>query len=132
MAIKEFRYKGKPIDELRKLSVKEFAQLVPSRQRRSLIRGFTPSQKLLLEKIRKNMKVGKGKPIKTHCRNMVIIPELVGVTLSVHNGKDFFTLSITDEMLGHYIGEFSLTRKKVQHSAPGIGATKSSSAISVK
>jgi len=132
MAIKQFRYRGKTIEELRQLSLKEFIQLVPSRLRRSLNRGFTPAQKILLEKIRKNMKAGKVKPVRTHCRDMIIIPEIVGTSLSIHNGKEFVNVVITDEMLGHYLGEFALTRRRVQHSAPGVGATKSSAAISVR
>lgn len=127
MALKEFTYKGKPIEELEKLSLKEFAQLCPARQRRTLIRGLTDSQKLLLEKMKT-----KSKPVKTHIRDMIIIPEMVNKKIQIHNGKEFILIQITDEMLGHYLGEFVLTRKRVTHSSPGVGATKSSSAVSVR
>jgi len=127
MAFKEFKYKGKPIEELKELSLKEFAQLCPARQRRTLIRGLTDQQKLLLEKMKT-----KSKPVKTHLRDMIIIPEMVNKKIQIHSGKEFILLQITDEMLSHYLGEFVLTRKKVAHSSPGVGATKSSSAVSVR
>ncbi len=127
MAKKEFMYKGKRLDELKKMSLNEFAELVPARQRRSLKRGLTIQQKILLE----NIKKGK-KNIETHCRDMIIIPEMIGIIIKIHNGKQFVTITTENEMLGHYLGEFALTRKKVDHSAPGIGATRSSASLSVR
>ncbi len=127
MAKKEIRWRGKPIEELRKMDLKEFMLLLPARQRRSLKRGFTDQQKKLLKKIDKG-----EKNIKTHCRDMVIIPKMLGLMLRIHNGKEFVPVTISLEMLGHYLGEFALTRKSVEHSAPGVGATRSSAAISVK
>jgi len=126
MARKEFVYRGKSIEDLKKLSLKEFSQLLPSRQRRTLAEGLSEEHKHLLNDIR------KGKNVKTHCRNMVIIPEIVGSTVKVYSGKEFVPVIISAEMLGHYLGEFVQTRKKVVHHAPGIGATKSSAALSVK
>jgi small subunit ribosomal protein S19 len=127
MAKKEFTYRGKTMDELKKMSTNEFAELVPSRLRRSLKRGFTDAQKKLIADVK-----SKDNNIKTHCRTMVILPEMVGMTIGVYSGKEFTKVIILDEMLGHVLGEFSLTRKKVAHSAPGIGATRSSAAMSVK
>nr|AJS13024.1 30S ribosomal protein S19, small subunit ribosomal protein S19 [uncultured archaeon] len=124
---KEFIYHGKGIEELSKMSVKEFAELVPSRQRKSLLKGFTDEQKIFLEKLKAD------KPnLRTHCRNMIILPLMVGKNVKVHNGHNFVPVRITIEMLGHYLGEFALTRKKVEHHAPGIGATRSSASLSVK
>lgn len=123
---KIFKYQGKTIAELKELSVKEFAKLVPSRQRRSLERGFTEAEQKLLDTVR------KGQRAKTHCRTLVILPELVGQTIHIHNGKAFQALIIQEEMIGHRLGEFALTRKRVAHSSPGIGATRSSSALSVR
>ena len=57
---------------------------------------------------------------------------MIGQTIKVHNGKEFMIVSITEEMIGHCLGEFAFTRRRVEHSAPGIGATKSSAALSVK
>lgn len=127
MAKKEFTYRGKSLRELKELSVNEFAELLPSRQRRTVKRGFTEQQQILLKKIRAG-----EQNIETHCRDMVVIPEMVGKMIKIHNGKSFIAVVIEEEMLGHCLGEFALTRNRVQHSAPGIGATKSSAALSVK
>ena len=113
----------------------EFIRLLPARQRRSLLRGLTLQQRILLEKIRRareEMKRGKKVVIRTHVRNMIILPEMVGLTIHVHNGKDFVPVEITPEMIGHYLGEFALTRKEVKHSAPGVGATRSSKFLPLK
>ena len=126
---KEFLYKGKSIEELKKMDVREFAKLTPSRERRTLLRGFDKVENFIQ---RCKKKLDAKKKIKTHSRNMLIVPQLVGMTIHVHNGKEFQPVEITTEMLAHYLGEFALTRKKVQHSAPGIGATRSSAALSVK
>lgn len=127
MAKKEFLFKGKTLDELKKLSVKEFAQLVPTRQRRTLLRGLTEDQKALIKEV--DNKEGN---IKTHCRDVIILPKMVGLTIKIHNGKEWTPVMIQDEMIGHRLGEFSLTRKGVRHNSPGIGATRSSSAASVR
>jgi len=130
--MKAFTYRGKTIEELQKLELKEFMQLLPARQRRSLKRGFTEDQKKLLLKIDKAISGKYKKPIRTHCRDMVILPKMVGLTIHVHGGNKFVPVFIQPEAVGMYLGEFVMTRQKVEHSAPGIGATKSSSAISVK
>ncbi|MBN2567104.1 30S ribosomal protein S19 [Candidatus Woesearchaeota archaeon] len=127
MAKKEFRYRGKTIEELQELGIKEFAELLPARARRSLLRGFSEQQKTLLKKVRAG-----AKNIETHCRDMVILPEMVGMTIKVHQGKSFVPVMIQEDMVGHVLGEFALTRNRVQHSAPGVGATRSSAAISVR
>lgn len=127
MAKKEFTFYGKKLEELQQMSMKEFAQLCTSRARRSLSREMTEQQKALYKKIQ----AGK-REVKTHARDMVITPEMVGKTIKVHNGKEFVALNITDEMLGHFLGEFALSRKVVSHSSPGVGATKSSANLSVK
>lgn len=123
---KEFLYRGKNIIEIKKLSLEEFAKLVPSRERRKMKRGFRESEKKLLEDLR------LGSNVKTHCRDMIIIPEMVGKSIKVYNGKEWTMLQIEPEMLAHRLGEFALTRKPVRHSAPGIGATKSSASLSVR
>ena len=126
MAIKEFKYRGKTLDELKALSLTDFAKLVPARQRRSLLRD-DPEKKLFFARLAK-----KGNNIKTHCRDVLIRPSMVGQTIKVHNGKAFVPLIIQEEMIAHKLGEFVLTRKRVGHNSPGVGATKSSSNVSVK
>lgn len=132
MAKKIFTYRGKKLEELQKMDLKEFAKLLPARQRRTLTRGSTELVKRLMEKVRKFKAGKKKKPVKTHCRNAVVVPEMVGLTIHVHNGKAFVPILITEDMIGHYLGEFAATRNRVQHSAPGVGATRSSAAVSVK
>lgn len=127
MARKEFLYRGKKIDELRELSMKELSELMPSNVRRRINKGFTDDQKKLLENIRT-----KSKVVKTHCRTMPILPEMVDKTIKVYNGKDFVEITIQPEMVGHIIGEYSPSRKSIKHSSPGVGATKSSSSMSVR
>lgn len=124
---KIFLFRGKKAEELKKLSITEFADLLRARERRSLKRGFTPAQKKLLEAMKK-----EKRDYKTHCRDMVIIPEMMEKTVRIHNGKEFVMIKITEEMLGHRLGEFAATRKKVAHSSPGIGATRSSASLSVR
>jgi small subunit ribosomal protein S19 len=122
----EFTYRGKTLDELKKMSIREFASLTTARARRSLLRNKTDAEKIVRQKLEKK------NSIKTHYRDLVIIPTMVGKTLKVYTGKEFVPVVIQEYMLGHFLGEFVLTRKKVTHNAPGIGATKSSSSISVR
>lgn len=132
MAKKEFSYRGKTVEELKTMNTSEFIKLLPARQRRSLTRGFSEMQKRLLLKIKKAKEGKYKKPIKTHCRDMLIIPEMLGLNIHVYSGRAYLQIEIIPEMLGRYLGEMVLTRTRVAHSAPGIGATKSSSAASVK
>ena len=105
---KEFMFRGYTLEKLQNASMDEFINLLPSRQRRSLQRGLSLEQRRLLEKIRETKdKTEHGetaKPIKTHARDMVILPEIVGVTIQVHNGKEFTSITIAPEMVGHYLG----------------------------
>ena len=123
-----FKYKGKTLEELKGMSLEEFSRLLPSRERRSLLRGLSERQKKLLEEIKKD----REEFHKTHERDMVILPEMVDVKLGVYNGKEFKHVTITPEMLGHRLGEFSLTRQRVMHSSPGAGATRGSKHIPLK
>ena len=109
MAKKEFSYRGKTLEELKGLSHNELAELLPSRQRRVLKRGLTEQQKILLKKIKKD-----EKDIETHCRDMIILPEMIGKAIKIHSGKAFIPVVIMEEMLGHYLGEFVLTREPGQ------------------
>ncbi|MEM2994984.1 MAG: 30S ribosomal protein S19 [Candidatus Bathyarchaeia archaeon] len=132
---KEFTYRGYPISQLQTMSMDEFINLLPARQRRSLQRGLTPEQRILLEKIRaakETLKKGNNVMVKTHVRDMIILPEMVGVTVHVHNGKEFVPVEIKPEMVGHYLGEFAITNKPVKHGTPGIGASRSSMYVPLK
>ncbi|MDR2623066.1 MAG: 30S ribosomal protein S19 [Methanobrevibacter sp.] len=136
MAKQEFKYKGHKLEELQRMSLKELSELLPARQRRSLKRGFLPRHQNVLDKMRKlnkNQKKG-GKPvvIKTHCRDMIVIPEMIDTTFGIYNGKEFVQVTFAPEMIGSYFGEFAPTRQKVQHGDPGMGATRSSMFVPLK
>jgi small subunit ribosomal protein S19 len=132
---KEFNYRGHSLANLTGMSMDEFINLLPSRQRRSLQRGLTAEQRILLEKLREAKEIqkqGKDVTIKTHVRDLIILPEMVGAKIGVHNGKDFVALDIKPEMIGHYLGEFAITNKPVRHGTPGIGASRSSMYVPLK
>jgi len=131
---KEFTYRGYTLPQLQSMSMDEFITLLPSRQRRSLHRGLRPEQRILLENVRKAKEgIEKGsEAVKTHVRDMIILPEMVGSTLLVHNGKEFVSMEIKPEMIGHYLGEFAITNKPVRHGTPGIGASRSSMYVPLK
>jgi len=126
---KEFSYRGLTLEELQKLSIEELMPLLTARMRRTLKRGLTIKQEKLLKDIEKTT---PGTPIKTHCRDMIILPTFVGHTINVHNGKEFQRVDIQPDMIGHYLGEFALTRQKVVHTGPGVGATRSSKYMPLK
>lgn len=131
---KKFEYRGHPLEELQAMSLEEFGKLLPSRERRSLLRGLPPRQRKLLDRVRRVRAEGKKEKafIRTHCRDMVILPEMVGLKFGVYNGKEFVRVEVRPEMIGHRLGEFARTRKKVTHSTPGVGATKSSMYVPLK
>lgn len=129
IAQKEFFYRGKSVEELLKMPLDELINLLPSRARRTLKRGLTREQDKLVRDVKK---AEDGEIIKTHCRNMIILPSFIGKTIGVYNGKEFQPVRIQPEMVGHYLGEFALTRKRVKHSGPGVGATRSSKYMPLK
>ncbi len=126
---KEFTYRGKTVEELKKLEVREFANLIPSRGKRSLLRHFQEVESFLK---RANKKIGKNKAVKTHDRELIIVPEMVGMKIGVHSGKGFTVFEVVGEMLGHRLGEFSPTRARIKHGSAGVGATKGSKGKSKK
>lgn len=126
---KEFTFRGKTMNELKQLDTREFSKFLKSRQKRAALRQFDTIEKFI-SKCQKKQE--KGKPIKTHLRHLVIVPRMVDMALQIYNGKEYVKINIIPEMIGHRLGEFSATRGKVQHGSPGIGATRSSSSLSVK
>lgn len=126
-AKKEFTFRGKTIEELKKMDIREFAKYLESDARRTILKHFNEIADFV-----KKCELSKNKPIRTHSRHIIVVPQMIGLVIYVHNGKEFFQVKIIEDMLGHRLGEFSVTRKKVEHGAPGIGATRSSAALSVK
>ena len=120
---KEFMYRGKSLDELKKLDVREFAKYLTSGSRRTVLRQFQVIEDFISSA---KIKINKNKPVRTHQRSLVIVPEMVGMKIGIHDGRNFVPVIIMGEMLGHRFGEFALTRGRVKHSKAGIGATKGS------
>jgi len=130
--VKDVNYKGKSVDELQKIPNDELFALLNARQRRSLKRGLSDNKKKLIGEI-KLAKEGKNKnPIKTHQRDIIILPYMVGTTINVFSGKEFTPITISIEMIGHYVGEYVITNKRVSHGAPGVGASRSSLYVPLK
>jgi len=126
---KEFLYRGNTMDELLAMSFEDVLELMPSRSRRTYLRGLNYEQQLLFD----NLKAAEpGEVVRTHRRDLPIIPQFVGKTVSVYNGKEFKDVEIKPEMIGCFIGEFIVTRKTPQHSGPGVGATRSSKSVALK
>ncbi len=126
--MKEFSYRGYSLEELQRMSWNEFAELLPARARRTLKRGWDEERMKAVRKIINS----DGKVVRTHRRDLIILPQFVGKRVAVHNGKEFVEVEIKPEMIGHYLGEFALTRKEVKHSGPGVGATRSSKFVPLK
>lgn len=118
---KQFKFRGKTMEELKELDVREFSKILPARRRRSVLREF---QKIEDFVSRSKVKLSKKKPIRTHLRDLIIVPHMVGMRIHIYNGRDFVPVNIVEEMLGHVLGEFALTRSRVKHSSAGVGATK--------
>ena len=124
---KEFTYRGFSMEELVKMPLADIIELLPARARRSYIRGMNQEQEAFLNRLRST-----DAPLRTHRREIPVLPDFVGKTILVHNGKDFATVEIKPEMIGHALGEFASTRKIVRHSGLGVGATKSSKFMPLK
>jgi len=129
---KEFRYRGRSLEELSSMSTEALLKLLPSRARRSLNRGVSEEKRKILEDARAIKEGRLQGQIKTHARDMIVLPSMVGLTIGVHNGKEFVPLEVKPEMIGRYLGEFVITNKKVVHGTPGIGSSRSSLYVPLK
>ncbi|MGD0477773.1 MAG: 30S ribosomal protein S19 [Nitrososphaerales archaeon] len=129
---KEFRYRGRSIEELSSMSTEALLELLPSRARRSLNRGVSEEKRKILEDARAIKEGRLQGQIKTHARDMIVLPSMVGLTIGVHNGKEFVPLEVKPEMIGRYLGEFVITNRKVVHGTPGIGSSRSSLYVPLK
>ena len=132
---KEFTYRGYTMEELSQMELwpsegsdNSIIELLPSRARRSIGRGMSVENEHFLDRVRRN----SSKTVRTHRRDMPILPEFVGRRIAIHNGQNFVELDVKPEMIGHYLGEFALSRKNVAHSGPGVGATRSSKHVALK
>nr|VDD18699.1 unnamed protein product [Brassica oleracea] len=133
---KKFSYKGVDLETLLDMPTDDLVKLFPARIQRRLSRGLTRKPLALIKKLRnakRNAPAGeKPEVVRTHLRNMVIMPEMIGSIIGVYNGKTFNQIEIKPEMIGHYLAEFSISYKPVKHGKPGQGATHSSRFIPLK
>merc|ERR1712029_306910 len=133
---RKFTYRGVDLDQLLDINNEQLMELFPCRIRRKISRGLKRKPLALIKKLRKKKKEcpPNEKPdfVKTHLRDMIIVPEMTGSIVGVYNGKTFNQVEIKPEMIGHYLGEFSITYKPVKHGRPVIGATHSSRFIPLK
>ena len=143
---KQFTYRGLSVEELQALpmfapeddpDVLSVESIMPSRARRSMSRGYAAgitnggansNEEHFINRLRDN----PGKKVKTHCRSLYILPEMVGRTVGVHDGRSFKMVEIAPEMIGHALGEYAPTRRSVTHTGPGVGATRSSKHVALK
>ncbi len=125
---REFTYRGHSLEELRDMALEEVLSIMPSRVRRTYSRGLSPEHRNVVDKLRSD----EDRVVRTHRRDIPILPYFVGREVAVHNGREFVRFEIRPEMIGHYLGEFALTRKPVKHSGPGVGATRSSKFLPLK
>ncbi len=123
----EFTYRGFTIDELKAKGISELLPLMPSRPRRKIVRGFSRGEETLLAKVRSG-----DEKVRTHLREMLVMPEMIGKTIEIYNGKEFLKVEFQPESVFHYLGEFALTRKKISHGSAGIGATRGSKYVPLK
>lgn len=114
MAKKEFIFRSKSLEELKNLSISELSLLLPSRQRRSIKRGFSEEKKKLIKNLESKDNV------KTHLRDMIVLPSMVNKTIHIYSGNKFVPVTLRAEMIGQYFGEFVLTRKRAQHTSVGV------------
>ena len=130
--VKQFTYHGLSQKELEELPLEKLLKLFSARARRSLIRGINDGKRKLIGEI-KAAKAGNLKTsINTHLRDLIVMPFMIGVTINVFSGKEFVPVTITTEMIGHYVGEYVITNKRVSHGAPGVGASRSSLYVPLK
>ncbi|HYA58635.1 MAG TPA: 30S ribosomal protein S19 [Thermoplasmata archaeon] len=126
---REFTYRGKTLDELKAMNLEELSKVLTARARRSIRRGFNVETTRFFERLRSSP---GEKVVRTHCRDALVLPEHVGRRVAIHNGKEFKEIEVRPEMIGHYFGEFALTRRFEKHSGPGVGATRSSKFMPLK
>lgn len=123
----EFTYRGFKIDELKAMGIPELIPIMPARARRKVKRGLSRGEETLLQKIR----TGDQK-VRTHLREMIVMPDMIGKSIEIYNGKEFMKVEFQPEAVFHYLGEFALTRKRVTHGSAGIGATRGSKYVPLK
>merc|ERR1711990_1039172 len=133
---RKFTFRGIDLEQLLDMNKNELVDLFCARPRRKFQRGPKRKAHALIKKPNKAKKDApageKPEAVRTHLRNMIIVPEMIGSVVGVYNGKSFNQVEIKPEMIGHYLGEFSITYKPTAHGRPGIGSSTSSRFIPLK
>ncbi|ETO03324.1 40S ribosomal protein S15 [Reticulomyxa filosa] len=134
---RKYYYRGIEVEKLLDLGTREFKELVHARARRRFRRGLSDKHKSFIRRLRKAKKsvqgtIKKPKIIKTHLRNMIVVPEMVASQIGVYNGKGYIHVEVKPDMIGYYLAEFSITYKPVGHGRPGLGSTGSAKFIPLK
>ena len=117
---KEFMFRGYNMEQLRAMPFDEVLELLPSRSRRTYL--------LVCDKLNGEC----DEVVRTHRRDLPILPAFVGKTVAIYNGKEFVEVELKPEMIGCFLGEFVQNRKAPEHSGPGVGATRSSKFMPLK
>ena len=130
--VKQFTYYGLTAEELEKLPTDKLFKLLTARARRSLKRGINDGKRKLIDEIKQAKAGNNQNTIKTHLRDLIILPYMVGATVNIFSGKEFVPITISKEMVGHYLGEYVITNKRVTHGAPGVGSSRSSLYVPLK
>eukprot|EP00825_Cyclidium_porcatum_P015790 TRINITY_DN1905_c0_g1_i4.p1 TRINITY_DN1905_c0_g1~~TRINITY_DN1905_c0_g1_i4.p1 ORF type:complete len:190 (-),score=42.97 TRINITY_DN1905_c0_g1_i4:325-894(-) len=136
---KKFIFRGKNIEDLLKIASGEtpdqiitpaLTELLRSRIRRKISRGIKSGFKKFVRKVLQTKKVApqgeKPAAVKTHRRDYIVVPAMIGSVIGIYNGKEFVNVEIKFDMIGRYLGEFAMSYKPTKHGKPGIGATKGS------
>ena len=126
---REFSFRGRTLEELRAMDLAQLSKILTARARRSIRRGFNTETTEFFERMRATP---AEKVVRTHCRDALILPDHVGRRVAIHTGKEFKEVEVRPEMIGHYYGEFAITRRFEKHSGPGVGATRSSKFMPLK
>jgi small subunit ribosomal protein S19 len=126
---REYTLRGMTLPALQALSLEELSKVLPARARRTIRRGFTEETRRFFERIQEHP---AGTAIRTHCRDAMVLPLHVGRRVAIYTGKEFKEIEVRPEMIGHFYGEFALTRRFEKHSGPGVGATRSSKFMPLK
>lgn len=126
---REFSFRGRSLKELQEMSLPDLAKVLGARARRSIRRGFNVETTRFFERL---AATPPDRVVRTHCRDALVLPLHVGRRVAIHNGHAFTEVEVRPEMIGHYYGEFSLTRRFEKHSGPGVGATRSSKFMPLK
>lgn len=126
MKLKERNYRGKYYSELINLSDLDLSKYLSARARRSIIRGLSKLH------VKKRKEILNSEGVKLRSRSFLFFPDMVGKTVLIYNGKNYKPYKICQEAIGHYSGEFVLTRKKLKHGKAGQGSTKGSKFVPLK